>query len=78
MSRPAERRSARNLSCQRKDVAVANETAKTWLITGVSRGIGAEVAARALARGDRVAGTVRKATNLSTMMLAERIAVEIQ
>ncbi|WP_299959290.1 oxidoreductase [uncultured Roseobacter sp.] len=38
---------------------MANETAKTWLITGVSRGIGAEVAARALARGDRVAGTVR-------------------
>ena len=33
---------------------------KTWLITGVSTGFGRELALAALARGDRVAGTVRQ------------------
>ena len=34
---------------------------KTWLITGVSGGLGREIALAALARGDTVVGTVRKA-----------------
>ena len=34
-----------------------------WLITGVSGGLGREIAAAALARGDAVAGTVRKAAD---------------
>ncbi len=33
---------------------------KTWLITGVSSGLGRALAEAALARGDRVAGTVRR------------------
>ena len=33
---------------------------KTWLITGVSGGLGREIALAALARGDTVFGTVRK------------------
>lgn len=42
---------------------------KTWLITGVSRGLGREWAEAALERGDKVAGTVR---NLDTVkQLAE-------
>jgi NAD(P)-dependent dehydrogenase (short-subunit alcohol dehydrogenase family) len=32
---------------------------KTWLITGISRGLGKALAEAALARGDRVAGTTR-------------------
>lgn len=35
-------------------------TNRTWLITGVSSGFGKEMAAQLLARGDRVAGTVRR------------------
>ena len=35
-------------------------TARTWLITGVSSGLGLELAKAALAVGDTVAGTVRK------------------
>ncbi len=34
---------------------------KTWLITGISRGLGRSLAAAALARGDMVVGTVRGA-----------------
>jgi NAD(P)-dependent dehydrogenase (short-subunit alcohol dehydrogenase family) len=34
---------------------------QTWLITGVSGGLGREIALAALARGDTVVGTVRKA-----------------
>lgn len=33
---------------------------KTWLITGVSSGLGQEMTQQLLARGDRVVGTVRK------------------
>jgi len=33
---------------------------RTWLITGVSTGFGRELSGQLLARGDRVAGTVRK------------------
>jgi NAD(P)-dependent dehydrogenase (short-subunit alcohol dehydrogenase family) len=33
---------------------------KTWMITGVSGGLGREIARAALARGDTVVGTVRK------------------
>lgn len=36
-----------------------------WLITGVSGGLGRALAEAALARGDRVAGTVRKSADLS-------------
>lgn len=32
---------------------------RTWLITGVSSGFGREIAKQVLARGDRVAGTIR-------------------
>jgi NAD(P)-dependent dehydrogenase (short-subunit alcohol dehydrogenase family) len=35
-------------------------TGRTWLITGVSSGFGKEMAAQLLARGDRVAGTLRR------------------
>ncbi|MBL7254077.1 SDR family oxidoreductase [Paractinoplanes lichenicola] len=34
---------------------------KTWFITGVSSGFGREMATRLLSRGDRVAGTIRRA-----------------
>lgn len=36
-----------------------------WLITGVSAGLGRALATEALARGDRVAGTVRKGVDLA-------------
>ncbi|MFI4936462.1 MAG: SDR family NAD(P)-dependent oxidoreductase, partial [Caulobacterales bacterium] len=36
-----------------------------WLITGVSGGLGRALAQAALARGDRVAGTVRKPADLA-------------
>ncbi|MFC8567900.1 SDR family oxidoreductase [Streptomyces sp. NPDC057245] len=35
-------------------------TARTWFITGVNSGFGRELARQLLARGDRVAGTVRR------------------
>jgi NAD(P)-dependent dehydrogenase (short-subunit alcohol dehydrogenase family) len=37
---------------------------QTWLITGVSGGLGREIALAALARGDVVIGTVRKASDV--------------
>jgi NAD(P)-dependent dehydrogenase (short-subunit alcohol dehydrogenase family) len=37
----------------------------SWLITGVSAGLGRALAEAALARGDRVAGTVRKSADLA-------------
>ena len=36
-----------------------------WLITGVSSGLGRSIAAAALARGDKVAGTVRRQADLA-------------
>jgi NAD(P)-dependent dehydrogenase (short-subunit alcohol dehydrogenase family) len=35
-------------------------TQRTWLITGVNSGFGRHMTEQLLARGDRVAGTVRK------------------
>ena len=37
------------------------QTERTWMITGSSRGFGAAIAAAALAAGDAVIGTGRKA-----------------
>jgi NAD(P)-dependent dehydrogenase (short-subunit alcohol dehydrogenase family) len=37
-----------------------------WLITGVSSGLGRAIAEAALARGDKVAGTVRRQADLAT------------
>ena len=39
---------------------------KTWMITGVSSGLGRALAVAALARGDRVAGTVRSQSALQS------------
>jgi NAD(P)-dependent dehydrogenase (short-subunit alcohol dehydrogenase family) len=39
--------------------------AKTWFITGAARGLGAEIAKSALAAGDNVVATARKATDVS-------------
>ncbi|KFL29573.1 short-chain dehydrogenase [Devosia riboflavina] len=36
-----------------------SDSAKTWFITGISRGLGREFASQLLARGDRVIGTTR-------------------
>ena len=40
---------------------------KTWLITGVSSGIGLLLAQKALARGDRVVGTSRNSNALGAL-----------
>ena len=40
---------------------------KTWLITGVSSGLGRQIALAALARGDVVVGTVRKAVDAEAL-----------
>jgi len=42
---------------------------KTWLITGVSGGLGREIALAAIARGDTVYGTVRKAKDADAFEL---------
>jgi NAD(P)-dependent dehydrogenase (short-subunit alcohol dehydrogenase family) len=42
---------------------------KTWLITGVSGGLGREIALAALARGDLVFGTVRKTADADAFEL---------
>jgi NAD(P)-dependent dehydrogenase (short-subunit alcohol dehydrogenase family) len=42
--------------------------AKTWFITGTSRGFGREWAAAALRRGDRVAGTARDPSTLDDLL----------
>ncbi|HEY9665607.1 MAG TPA: SDR family NAD(P)-dependent oxidoreductase, partial [Coleofasciculaceae cyanobacterium] len=39
-------------------------TQKTWLITGASRGIGAEIAKAVLAAGDQLIATARKKSDL--------------
>src|SRR5476649_1105942 len=43
-------------------------TAKTWFITGASKGIGQTLARRLLARGDRVAVTSRSITSLASAL----------
>ena len=40
----------------------------TWFITGASRGIGRELTAQALARGDRVAATLRTPSQLDDLV----------
>src|SRR5580704_12666587 len=40
---------------------------KTWLITGVNSGFGRQMTEQLLARGDRVAGTVRKMDAMSDL-----------
>jgi NAD(P)-dependent dehydrogenase (short-subunit alcohol dehydrogenase family) len=45
-------------------------TAKTWFITGASRGFGREWALAALERGDRVAGTARDASAVDDLAVA--------
>ena len=40
---------------------------RTWLITGVNSGFGTEMTERLLARGDRVAGTVRKTDSMDDL-----------
>jgi NAD(P)-dependent dehydrogenase (short-subunit alcohol dehydrogenase family) len=42
---------------------------QTWLITGVSGGLGREIALAAIARGDTVVGTVRKAKDADAFEL---------
>ncbi|MFE1603018.1 SDR family oxidoreductase [Methylobacterium sp. ID0610] len=41
--------------------------ARTWFITGVTSGFGREMAAQLLARGERVAGTVRHSAGLADL-----------
>ncbi|ABF41503.1 short-chain dehydrogenase/reductase SDR [Candidatus Koribacter versatilis Ellin345] len=43
---------------------MSNPTSKVWMITGASRGFGAEIAAAALERGHRVVGTARRVDSL--------------
>jgi len=45
--------------------------AKTWFITGASRGIGAEIARAALANGDRVVATGRDARAIARLFESE-------
>jgi NAD(P)-dependent dehydrogenase (short-subunit alcohol dehydrogenase family) len=45
-------------------------SAKTWLITGTSRGFGREWALAALERGDSVAATARDASTLDELVAA--------
>jgi NAD(P)-dependent dehydrogenase (short-subunit alcohol dehydrogenase family) len=40
---------------------------KTWFVTGASRGIGREIVEQALARGDRVAATLRRPEQLDDL-----------
>ena len=42
-------------------------SAKTWFITGTSRGFGREWALAALERGDCVVATARNASSLDTL-----------
>jgi NAD(P)-dependent dehydrogenase (short-subunit alcohol dehydrogenase family) len=46
--------------------------ATTWLITGASRGFGRELAEQLLARGDRVAATLRRPEQLADLAAAHR------
>jgi NAD(P)-dependent dehydrogenase (short-subunit alcohol dehydrogenase family) len=42
-------------------------TQRTWLITGVNSGFGRHMTGQLLARGDRVAGTVRKMDDMDDL-----------
>src|SRR4051794_38435816 len=56
---------------RRKNVSVlqeGNTMAKTWFITGVSKGFGREWAEAALERGDTVAATARNLKTLDTLV----------
>ncbi|WP_301174829.1 SDR family oxidoreductase [Actinomadura geliboluensis] len=46
---------------------MTSQASKTWFITGASRGIGRELAERILARGDRVAATLRRPGQLDDL-----------
>src|SRR4051794_7654495 len=50
-------------------------TAKTWFITGASRGFGREWAVAALERGDRVAATARETSTLDDLVASYGDAV---
>ena len=50
-------------------------SAKTWFITGTSRGFGREWALAALERGDRVVATARDASSLDTLVAIHGAAV---
>ncbi len=59
---------------------IAVVTQRTWFITGVNSGFGRYMTEQLLARGDRVAGTVRKMDAMNDLkVLTERLAaVEAQ
>ncbi len=46
---------------------MTSQASKTWFITGASRGIGRELAEQVLARGDRVAATLRRPEQLDAL-----------
>lgn len=47
-------------------------TDQTWFITGINSGFGREMTQQLLARGDRVAGTVRKDGSVDDMKFKTR------
>jgi 3-oxoacyl-[acyl-carrier protein] reductase len=60
------------------DDNVDRSDARRWLVTGASRGIGAAIAARALARGNRVALLARSESVLDVAGKAEGDALGVQ
>src|SRR5690349_23836518 len=58
------RKMTASTSRYRKDVAM---TQRTWFITGVGSGFGRHMTEQLLARGDRVAGTVRKLDSMNDL-----------
>ena len=50
---------------------------RTWLVTGVGSGFGRELAERLLARGDRVAGTVRRPDAVADLAAAHGDAFSV-
>lgn len=55
----------------------ATASAKVWLITGCSSGIGRALALAALARGDRVIATARSLDKLEALEQRGAVAVEL-
>ncbi len=45
-------------------------TQRTWFITGVNSGFGRHLSEQLLARGDRVAGTIRKPNSVDDLKAA--------